>query len=526
MITLGTIAGGIGLFLLGMHLMTDGLKAMAGDALKNLLSKFTGGIFSSILTGTTITALIQSSSAATFMTIGFVSAGLLTFGQSVGVIIGANLGSTSTGWIVSAIGFQVNMSALALPLIGGGVLLKLFSKDRFAPHGLALAGFGLLFLGIDVLQGGVSGFVDTFNFGQFDDSRWWLPYLLILIGIAMTVVLQSSSAAVVTTLTAVHMGAIDFHQAAILVIGQNVGTTVKAFIAAIGGTAAAKRTAAAHILFNLLTGLAAFLTLNWLIQAVFYITDLFGIADLAVALAVFHTLFNILGVVLIISIMPWFKALLMRLIPEEEKRHHQYLDPSVAAVGPVAIEASKRALAEVLFSVAEKGHQKLTTGLQNNSKSFELDFTEEEKALEDIQAFLSGVGKGSPAHAKNEYEEQIAAVHAIDHLDRLIKAVKEEGYSAEVVRIQELSREMAAVFEDTMEKLNSGDFTELLINTEKQSLMIAELRREDRKEMFKSTITDNTSIDTAIRTVQTIHWFDRQAYHLWRAVFHLQPRGK
>jgi len=237
---LSTILGGIGLFLLGMILLTDGLKALAGDSLRRVLARFAGGRLSSLAAGAGVTALVQSSSATTLTTIGFVSAGLLTFEQALGVILGANLGTTSTGWLVSILGLKFSISKVALPLVGIGALTRLLSRERLANLGLALAGFGLIFVGIDTLQLGMEGLSARIDPGSFPDASLQGRLLLVLIGVFMTVVLQSSSAAVATTLMALHAGTIDLTQAAALVVGQNVGTTVTAALGSIGATVAAE----------------------------------------------------------------------------------------------------------------------------------------------------------------------------------------------------------------------------------------------------------------------------------------------
>lgn len=153
---LALLLGGIGLFLLGMTLLTDGLKVLAGDALRRVLARFTGGPTRAMLSGAALTALIQSSSATTLATIGFVSAGLLTFQQAVGLVFGANLGTTSTAWLVSLLGLKLSVSAVALPLVGVGALARLLARDRWAAAGTALSGFGLVFVGIDTLQAGMA----------------------------------------------------------------------------------------------------------------------------------------------------------------------------------------------------------------------------------------------------------------------------------------------------------------------------------------------------------------------------------
>lgn len=167
-----TIFGGIGLFLLGMTMLTTGLKEIAGDALRSWLNTFTRGRFSAIATGTVMTILVQSSTATTLLTIGFVSAGLLTFMQSIGVIIGANIGSTSTGWIISLIGFKISLQTMSLPIIGVGVFMSFIGQNTFKNLGNILTGFGLLFLGIDMLQEGMGSAQDLISFESIKSNSF------------------------------------------------------------------------------------------------------------------------------------------------------------------------------------------------------------------------------------------------------------------------------------------------------------------------------------------------------------------
>ena len=196
--------------------MTDGLKAVAGDSLRAILARFTGGPVTAVMTGVAITLVVQWSSATVLMTIGFVSAGLLTFAQSVGVIFGANLGTTSTGWLVALLGLRFSISAVALPLVGIGALARLLTRGRTASMGMVLAGFGLIFVGIDYLQAGMDSFSEHFDPAIFPAETVTGRLVLVGIGIIMTVVLQSSSATVTTTLTALHSGTILPEQAAAL----------------------------------------------------------------------------------------------------------------------------------------------------------------------------------------------------------------------------------------------------------------------------------------------------------------------
>ena len=203
------LCGGIGLFLIGMTMMTDSLKDMAGETLRIWLSKFTGSPIKSVLSGICLTLIVQSSTATTLATIGFVSAGILTFAQAIGVIIGANIGTTSTGWMVAFLGVKFSITSFALPLLALGAMLKLFSQGRVALFGMTLAGFSLIFLGIDMLQVAMSGFAERVDLSVFSSRSMIAQFSLVLVGIIMTILLQSSSAAITATLAALASGAID-----------------------------------------------------------------------------------------------------------------------------------------------------------------------------------------------------------------------------------------------------------------------------------------------------------------------------
>lgn len=515
------VIGGVGLFLLGMMLLTDGLKAIAGDALKRLLSRFTGGTFSSILSGSFITAIIQSSSATTVLTIGFVSAGLLTFMQSIGVILGANIGSTSTGWIVSLIGLKINMTTIALPVIGIGVLLKLFSKGKLASYGIASAGFGLIFLGIDVLQQGMSHLADAVDLTLFADYSLVNLLILIVIGIVMTVVMQSSSAAVVTTLAALYSGAIVFEQAAALVIGQNIGTTVTAAIASIGASTAAKRTALTHISFNLLTGLLAICMLPLFIRLVNLITVQIGVTDDAVAIAIFHTLFNVVGVLVLLPFIHPFANIIIRLIPESGNQLVTHLDASVATVAPIAIEAVRRSLVEVTVVIA------MATGelLRNRKKTplFHKRLAQVESAIIEIRRFLSSIN--TAAADEVEYERHVSAIHVLDHLERLLRVLKETEDIATLHQypdLFELTSELTRIIEKVPDGLEDQGDEAILARVEQHATHIANVRRSDRKVILRQTVDQQLSVEIAIAKVHALLWLDRLAYHLWRTIHHLQ----
>lgn len=340
----GTIAGGVGLFLLGMSMMTEGLKLAAGRTLERILARSTRTRLRGLLCGVTVTAVVQSSSAVTVATIGFVNAGLLGLSQALWVLFGANVGTTMTSWLVALVGLKFKIEALALPLIGVGMLLRLLGEggegSRRRGAGAALAGFGILFLGIDVLKGAFTGLPNDFTLPATDGLGDIVTK--VGIGVGLTVLMQSSSAALVVALTAAESGLLSMQGAAAVVIGANVGTTVTALIASIGATPNAKRAATAHILFNVLTGLVALTILPWLVGFLRVLGDWIALdATVTARLALFHTAFNVLGVVLIWPFAQRLTAFLEARFKrsEEDEANPRFLDRTVLAVPPLALDA-------------------------------------------------------------------------------------------------------------------------------------------------------------------------------------------
>ncbi len=335
--------GGLGLFLLGMWLLTDGLKRAAGPALEHILGQWTRTRARGLGAGILVTGLVQSSSAVTVATIGFVNAGLLSFGQAIWVIFGSNVGTTMTGWLVAMIGFKIKIEAFALPLVGIGMLLHLTGEGRRrGAIGLALAGFGTLFVGIDVLREAFAGIGNDLRFDAFAGMPFLGVLMPVLAGMLLTVLMQSSSAAMTVVLTATAGGVIPLATAAAGVIGVNVGTTVTAVIAALAATPAARRTAGAHVAFNLLTGAVALLLLAPLLALVTWMTDVLELdPSPPTVLAAFHTAFNVLGVVLMWPLSARLEAWLLGRFrtAEEDEGRARHLDATVLGVPALAIDA-------------------------------------------------------------------------------------------------------------------------------------------------------------------------------------------
>ena len=343
-----TLAGGLGLFLIGIGMMSDGLKLAAGDALRIILARGTRTRIRALASGLLVTGLVQSSSAVTVATIGFTNAGLLSLPQAAWVVFGSNIGSTMTGWMVALIGFKLQMEALALPLIGLAVVLRLTGPDtRRGAFGHAFAGFGLLFLGIGFLKEAFDGIGAGIELPEMVDEGLLGALIYVGIGLLLTTVMQSSAAALVIVLSASAGGLVTLPHAAAAVIGANLGTTTTAVLAVIGATSAAKRVAAAHVIFNVITGTVALLMLTPMLALVLWLEDAFDLTpQTATTLAVFHTSFNVLGVLLMVPLAGFILALLARRFrsAEEDQSRPRYLDTTVLAVPALAVEAVNREL--------------------------------------------------------------------------------------------------------------------------------------------------------------------------------------
>ncbi|MBW2466296.1 MAG: Na/Pi cotransporter family protein, partial [Deltaproteobacteria bacterium] len=348
LLVIGSLLGGLGLFQLGMLLMTDGLKLAAGKTLRNILENSTRTPIRGVLSGALITSMVQSSSAVTVATIGFVNAGLMKLGQAVSVIYGSNIGTTMTSWLVALIGFKLNIKLFALPAIGLGMMFRLLKgPGKQGAIGEAVAGFGVFFMGIDVLKASFEGMGAGLQLTNIGGGGLTGVLLFLTVGFLLTLIMQSSSAALAVALTAAAGGVVPLQDAAAVVIGANVGTTSTAALAVIGATPNAKRVAAAHVAFNIITGIVALALLPLLLKFLATLRMLLGQDGGSVTiLAMFHTLFNILGVLLL---WPFTKMLIHRLkklfrSAEEDEAKPVYLDRNVISTPVLAMHALEKEL--------------------------------------------------------------------------------------------------------------------------------------------------------------------------------------
>ncbi len=348
----GALLGGLGLFLLATSMITDGLRLAAGDALRTLLGQWTRTPLRGIASGSLITAIVQSSGAVTVATIGFVNANLLTMHQALGVVYGANIGTTMTGWLVAIVGFKIKVEVFALPMIGAGMILRLLGAGRRSGAiGEALAGFGLFFIGIDVLRTAFEGLTQGIDLSLIRADSLWGILAYVGVGFFMTVVTQSSSVAIAIVLTAASGGVLALPGAAAMVIGANVGSTSTAIFAALGATPNARRVAAAHVVFNLLTGGVALLLLPVMLALVGWLGQLLaGEPPLAMILALFHTVFNVLGVLLLWPLTPRLARFLLRHFgsPLEQLERPRYIDSTSLGTPALALDTMRLELLHVL----------------------------------------------------------------------------------------------------------------------------------------------------------------------------------
>jgi len=387
--------GGIGLFLLGMRLMTDGLTTAAGDTLRVILGAATRSRLRAIFSGILITALVQSSSAVIFTTIGFVNASLLALPQAVGVIFGSNLGTTLTSWIVALIGFNLDLQIIALPAIGIGMALSVaLGKGQYGALGRALAGFGLFFLGIDVLKDAFDGIGDVIDLHRWAGEGVLNLLLFVLLGIVLTVIIQSSSAALTVILTATAGGLIPLPAAAAMVIGANVGTTSTAMFAVFDATATARRAAMSHVIFNLVVAVVSFVLLSPLLVAVHAVALSFGSQDqLAMSLAIFHTLVNLLGIVVMWPLTPrlvaWLETRFTTL--EEDESRPRFLDRNVQSTPSLALDALAQELHRMHGMARRVAREAVSTEEPHSPQ-----LTSGHRALENLNIAISEFASGIP----------------------------------------------------------------------------------------------------------------------------------
>lgn len=536
------ILGGVGLFLLGMAVMTDGLKALAGSALRTVLGKAADTPLSGAFWGAIVTLFVQSSSAVTMTTIGLVSAGLLTFPQGLGLVFGANVGTTGTGWLVALIGVRVSLSAYALPMIFVGALAKLLASGRLAAAGSALAGFALVLYGLTTLQQGMGGLAESLHpsdlpavlgapdVGLMAGSAGLLT--LIVLGLAMTAVMQSSTAAIAVTISAFFAGAVSLEQGAALIIGQNIGTATSSALAAIGASTTAKRLALAYVLFKVIAALIAIVAFPFTSALM---KTLSASIDGMTLLAAYHTAYNVVGVAILLPATQWFTRVVEQLLPSRETVLERALDPSALANPVIAVETARRVVADVLTASAAS----VSAALSSAAGAVAHSTTASAAALDEVRDFLSELKEAPETEA--ERLRMTSTLDALDHAARLVEVLAEGRLSvphdprASVLCTQAMRATQAIAGSIISEAALSAraapigwsvssEVAAALTKMETAASELDALQRDHRAATLSSVAPGKLTAAEAFARVEAVRRLDRIARHASRSAAHLLGR--
>ena len=476
-----TLLGALGMFLYGMNLMSSGLQKASGDKLRSFLSAMTSNPFKGVLTGLGITSIIQSSSATTVMVVSFVNAGLLTLAQAIGVIMGANIGTTVTAWLVSWLGFKADISVLAVPLMLFGFLFSNSKKNQRQNIGELIVGFCLLFLGLSFMKESVPDLNETPE--VLDFVKTWSSYgfgsvlLFLVFGTVLTLVLQSSSATMAITLIMLSMGWIPFEMACAMVLGENIGTTITANIAASVGNTQAKRAAMSHTIFNVFGVLWALALYKPFLGLVGFITaTIFGLSDPSAegfmvsgpnapegvaalyGLSMLHTLFNTINTFVLIWFIKFIEKAVVLIIKAPKDQESEVFRLKYISAGPLATPelCMEQAFNEIIHfaQISKKGlsYAKAAIGEKKSDKFDEyssklIKYEEISDRIEyEIATFLNGVSAGD---ISEDTSQQIKSMY------KIIKELESLGDSGEVIsRILSRRNVHNKTFdEDTIKKL-------------------------------------------------------------------------
>ncbi|MCO5131601.1 MAG: Na/Pi symporter [Xanthobacteraceae bacterium] len=538
------ILGGVGLFLLGMTIMTDGLKALAGSSLRTVLGKAAATPLSGAFWGGMITLLVQSSSAVTMTTIGLVNAGLLTFPQGLGLVFGANVGTTGTAWLVALIGVRVSLSTYALPLIFIGALTKLLTGGRIAAAGAALAGFALVLYGLTTLQEGMGGLAENLHPSDLPAvigmpgvgvaAGWGNLMILIAVGLAMTALMQSSTASIAVTISAFYAGAVSLEQGAALIIGQNIGTATSSALAAIGASMMAKRLALAYILFKLIAAAIAVVAFP---LTVALLARLSSAADGTTLLAAYHTAYNVVGVAVLLPATAWFARVVERMLPSKETALERALDPSTLANPVVAVETARRVVAHVLGTTAASAAA--------NGVPREQDIATAAATLERVRDFLSEMQE--PPETEAEQHRMTSTLHALDHASRLIEilgdrdptmprsgasleprtvALRDQAIRATRTISTSITTESALTTQaEAIGWEMSPEVAAALAEAEAASKGLDAMQRDHRASILAAVAPGKLTAADALARIDATRRIDRVVHHAWRSAAHLLGRS-
>ncbi len=520
--SIGTVLlclGGLGLFLLGMVVLTEGLRALAGRALRNVLTRFTRSPGSGAVTGAMTTAVVQSSSATTVAAVGFVGAGLLTFPQAFGIVLGANVGTTITGWLVALLGFKLKLGTAALPIVLVGVLMHLFTRGRVSSAGFAIAGFGLIFVGISLLQQGMGGLVGIITPESFPPDTWSGRLLLFLFGLVFTIFTQSSSAGVAMALAAVNASAMTVQQAAAAVIGMDVGTTVTAVLATIGGSVHARRTGYAHVMYNVLTGIGALLILVPFMGALERFAPQVLVSEPELVLVGFHTFFNIVGVTIAVNFASQLASLMVRLVPMKPVPFARRLDRSLLESPAAALDALGTTLADLSATTFETIQRLISS---TDRRGIEARLAQVREALSETRNYVESVRTSTDEGWT--YQRHLSAMHVIDHLDRLVDRCADTDRWPPLRydrRLEAIARKLVPAADEVRKALVQGEQSVAEDNLEAVWRLVQDECRDYRGRALEQVAMGAFDAAEGAVRLDAARGLRRVAYHMWRIAHHL-----
>lgn len=438
------IIGSVGLFLFGMQILSEGLQKAASGKLKRTLEMMTGNRLLSVITGFLITVVIQSSSATTVMVVSFVNAGLMNLISAIGVILGANIGTTVTGWLVALLGFSVDITILSLFSIAVALPFLFSKQTKGRDFAEIFMGFGLLFIGLEFIQASmpdISSHPEILSFlSQFEDGSIFSIILCVLIGTLLTVVVQSSSASMAITITMAYQGWIGVWTASALCLGQNIGTTVTAYLASLGASTNAKRAALAHTLFNVVGSVLVLFLMKPMLSVVNLITgaNIFNISEvqmhtvLPTFLATFHTLFNVFNTIVFFPFVKPFASLIEHIIPDkkkDEEDHYHFKYIAGRAEAPefylIALKNEVKKLGvltrDMFFSWAELSSSEKVKSLEDKVSQLKKSEERADEMQDELTSFsiLMLQNSQSPTNA----DELHKIIRVIDELESITDSI-------------------------------------------------------------------------------------------------------
>ena len=515
----------IGLFLLGIWLMTEGLKLAGGKALEHLLKRWTSTKPRGLMAGLLITTLVQSSGAVIVASIGFINAGLISFASSMWVVFGSSLGSTFTGWLVTFFGFKLNIGFVSSVPIAVGAFLRLFAPyDRGRALGMALAGFGLLFMGVDLMKTTFGAHVAELDLATFLDGSSSVILIGFIIGLVLTMLTQASSAAIAIIMTATATDLAGFEIAAAAVIGANIGTTSTSLLAMLGATPGAKRLAMAHVAFNTFAGLIGFLLLPLLVsyeQSMQLDDQIFARAFL---LVLFHTIFNVVCIICMIPLEPYLTRFLLSLFKSDkptDKHTLQHIDQNVASIPDLALRALQLELQELYKQVQQQSLLKIIYNPVNPLKLASLISTTDE-----ISQFIINASQGNLTREQSTlFTDGLSTTHYLHNSFQTLNSIREQAPTT-----QRLDHQLLQTINPWLESVDI--FTaKLSDDSEKNQQLWAELHEEylhSKKRILASAIGNHQrlgDIDDALYLLSLTKYYIEQLLHTIPALHRLLPDG-